>query len=470
MTTPPRSNGAPVVPHARDFAADWAEAVCSVPASLRERVSRSVATHAPTLADNFYASLMADPTAHGLLDHDLVNKRLRQSMQLWLIQLFDPEATADEVAATQAKAGDMHARVGVPMRLVSKAGRSLRRAIVDLVARDVPDSAQALLAAQLVHELVVLAIDEMNSAFATGSSRLARADEAYRLMFIGQDMKTERERRRSELLEWANQLLQAHFWSPDSRPVSQGGSQFLLWLHHKASILFQGAPEIDAIRSEISHLESQLLPQLSAVRDDHSAARSVAAEIDQRIGQVKNLLGSLFDQFVAPQDGRDATTSLLSRRYFPAIAKREIDSSSARGVRFAIFMIDIDGFRALSARWGHTAPAVLLSQVALLLQENLRAGDFIFRVGDDEFLILLVEADEASAMGVAQGLRSRIEGYPFLVAGDSVVHLTVSIGVAVWDGHPDYQQLLDRADQALVVAQSQGKNRCTLAASDGSTA
>jgi diguanylate cyclase len=64
---------------------------------------------------------------------------------------------------------------------------------------------------------------------------------------------------------------------------------------------------------------------------------------------------------------------------------------------------------------------------------------------------------------VADGLRSRVAGLNLRTTGLAGTSVTVSIGVAVFDGHPDYQRLVDRAEQALRQAKQDGRNRCRLA-------
>ena len=81
-----------------------------------------------------------------------------------------------------------------------------------------------------------------------------------------------------------------------------------------------------------------------------------------------------------------------------------------------------------------------------------------------EFLVLLVETDGARAMTVADALRRRFESHAFKAVPGTTVSLTLSLGVAAFDGHPDYQRLLDRADGALQKAKERGRNRCERAA------
>jgi len=95
----------------------------------------------------------------------------------------------------------------------------------------------------------------------------------------------------------------------------------------------------------------------------------------------------------------------------------------------------------------------------------VRAGDFVFRIGDARFLVLLVDTSKEALSSVAEGLRRQVEAMRVRApAGRARLSITVSIGAALWDGHPDYQRLLDRADSALREAQVGGHNRCCVGA------
>lgn len=207
-----------------------------------------------------------------------------------------------------------------------------------------------------------------------------------------------------------------------------------------------------------------MLPQLSQARGNPAAARSVVAALNQGIDEIKTLLGTVFDRFIEVEDGRDSVTRLLNRRYFPSVAKREIGLALRQHGSSALLMVDIDHFVTISQTLGQEAGDVVLAQVADVLADNVRAGDFVFRVGDDQFLRLLVEAGDSTALQVADGLRSRVAGLHLRTTGLAGTSVTVSIGVAVFDGHPDYQRLVDRAEQALRQAKQAGRNRCQLAA------
>jgi diguanylate cyclase len=458
---------------AERFEVDLADVRAKVDHAIVERVWAIVQEQASSLSAKFYVAMFEDPLAARMLDHDVVNRRLLASMQRWLLEVFDPASDAAGLAQTQRRTGEVHARVGVPITMVSRGGRVLARHIVASLDAGDLDRSALLSAALYVHEMLGLTIDTMASAFAQNTNRLARSDEAYRLYHHGQDLRADRERRRSELLEWSQQILERYFWDAGDPTVMRAAdtaqAPFALWLNHKAAMLFEGSAEVAAIQSEVRRVEGDLVPRLARARDHHAEARVVVAAIQRAVDHIKVLLVSMFDQQIAAKDARDAITGLLNRRYFPSVVRREITLSQTQSIPFALLMLDVDSFAGLAgAATGPDAGAAVLSRVAALVQDHLRAGDFVFRIGDDEFLVLLTECTGHDAMQVAEGLRQAIAGLRIESTHGEAMSVSVSIGVAAYDGHPDYQHLLDRADAALRRAKQEGRNRCVMAERSGS--
>ena len=96
--------------------------------------------------------------------------------------------------------------------------------------------------------------------------------------------------------------------------------------------------------------------------------------------------------------------------------------------------------------------------VAEVLLEYIQGSDYAFRVGGEEFLLLLVDSDLTRAQSVAENIRQRIATTAIHSTMGSRFNFTVSIGGVLYDGHPDYQRFLDAADAALYSAKNQGRN------------
>lgn len=446
----------------------WRDATAVFDLTLRRQVDATVVEAAEELAHRFYGVMLADPRTHGLLDHDQVNQRLHASMASWLRMLFDPDLPLDRIIALQQRTGAVHARIGVPMDLVAAGARVIKRDLADRLASGALPRPRLAHAIQYVYELVDMAVDTMNTAYESSASRMVRADEAYRLHFLHQDMKAERERQRSLLLEWAHQILVSGYGLGTLGQEPSGNAEapaFGLWLQHKASILFEGAPELPEIHACMERLERDWIPRLRACGGDPALARGAVAGIERAIDDIKQRLATMFDRYMAAEDGRDSVTRLLNRRYFATVARREIALATRQGSSFALVEAELDQFDRTRDAIGLEASDALLGDVADALMDSVRAGDFVFRVGEARFLLLLVEMGADALPGVVEGLRRTIEDLRPRSRGKASVAVTASIGAARFDGHPDYQLMLDRSGAALREAQVAGGNRWSLAGS-----
>ncbi|MGQ0799410.1 MAG: diguanylate cyclase [Pseudomarimonas sp.] len=160
----------------------------------------------------------------------------------------------------------------------------------------------------------------------------------------------------------------------------------------------------------------------------------------------------------------DYLTGLPNRRTLAASGERLLQMSRSEGARLAVCVIDIDHFKSINDRFGHDVGDQALRFVASRISAACSDGDMPARQGGEEFAVLLERADGEQALAAAERIRGSIAGAPFFVSGNPLT-ITASLGVAVF-GRNDH--LLDdglrRADEALYLSKSNGRNRSTLAA------
>ncbi|MDP9244523.1 MAG: diguanylate cyclase, partial [Chloroflexota bacterium] len=165
----------------------------------------------------------------------------------------------------------------------------------------------------------------------------------------------------------------------------------------------------------------------------------------------------------------DARTGLANTRAFDQRLEDELHAR-AEGETVAVLMLDLDRFKDFNDRHGHPSGDEALRAFADILRSCLRDGDIAARYGGEEFAVALPGIDEATALAVAERIRSRTQGTLISLAPGITDRITVSIGIASapHQAH-DRVTLLRLADEALYRAKEAGRNRVVYAGSvDGS--
>ena len=147
----------------------------------------------------------------------------------------------------------------------------------------------------------------------------------------------------------------------------------------------------------------------------------------------------------AHRDGRhDGLTGLPNRRFFDEHLNGEVARARRLGSPLTLCLFDLDGFKGLNDRLGHAAGDRVLRAIAHTF-DSIRAGDIAFRIGGDEFALLLPGANEADAERVAYRIAAAIAG------NDDCLGMTSSWGAATLE-EASPEQFLTRADAALYAA------------------
>jgi two-component system cell cycle response regulator len=165
---------------------------------------------------------------------------------------------------------------------------------------------------------------------------------------------------------------------------------------------------------------------------------------------------------------RDELTRLLNRREFQRILEEEWDRSVRFQRPFALVMVDIDHFKRINDTHGHQIGDEVLRHVASLLAGQVRNVDRVTRYGGEEFALIMVETDRASAIESIKRLGVLLAETPCVISDSLTIEVTLSAGVAsslVDAGSAS--DLVAAADKALYAAKKGGRNR--IVAADGTT-
>jgi len=430
---------------------------------LRREVRRLIETHRKDLIAALYADL-SNHESQRFLPHLERREAIMALFEDWLVDLFSAESDA-EIAATVARQraiGEVHARIQLPTRLLIHSMQTLRRSILVHLADTSLERRELLRAAEYVNSIMDASRSLIVTTFVDDTERKARIDESYRLYVLGQNLNVERERQRAALVEWSHEVLLSLYRAPPRLLPTLAQSEFGLWFRHKGVVMFESAPEVGLIQAAIARIDEQLLPVLATQSTEASAMepQSPMHALENETGSIRYYLNLLFEHHIEVENGRDTLTRLLTRRFIPVVLGRELAiARQPPGRGFAVGLLDLDRFKQINDLHGHDAGDQVLQQVATTIMNTLRSGDFVFRYGGEEFLLCLAEVDRHEAFRILDLIRERIEESPVRLSDGEAVGVTVSVGMALYDGHPDYQTLISRADEALYRAKNQGRNR-----------
>ncbi|MEN8302553.1 MAG: diguanylate cyclase [Campylobacterota bacterium] len=159
----------------------------------------------------------------------------------------------------------------------------------------------------------------------------------------------------------------------------------------------------------------------------------------------------------------DSLTGLHNRRYFNMIYERELKRAKRNKSYITFMMLDIDFFKQYNDTYGHIEGDFALKSVAKVLKDTLRRpADFVFRLGGEEFGVLLIQTDESNSAKLAREICDAVRGREIKHESSKVnQYLTMSIGVVccVADDALDEEILISRADEMLYEAKETGRDR-----------
>ena len=161
----------------------------------------------------------------------------------------------------------------------------------------------------------------------------------------------------------------------------------------------------------------------------------------------------------------DALTFLLNRRMIVRKLQDEVLRAERYNSLLSISVADVDHFKIINDTYGHSTGDEVLRQVAGKLQDHIRHPDVVGRYGGEEFLILLPSSDANAAAEQAMRLCKQMrEMIVPIHHGEQTINITISIGVAQFENGVDtWEILLNRADNAMYEAKSNGRDRWIVA-------
>lgn len=182
--------------------------------------------------------------------------------------------------------------------------------------------------------------------------------------------------------------------------------------------------------------------------------RSLAEQIGLAVGNVR------LREELRRQAQHDPLTGLLNRRQLDEHLRQRGGEYVRTGRGCSLLLLDLDYFKTINDRFGHEAGDRVLQEAAALFRRCARIEEAVFRLGGEEFVMVLATEDREEAQRAAERIRGEMQALRVSRRGQILPAVTVSIGIACLPGDSsDVQALINLADEALYAAKGGGRNR-----------
>jgi two-component system cell cycle response regulator len=209
-----------------------------------------------------------------------------------------------------------------------------------------------------------------------------------------------------------------------------------------------------------------LAPGAAEPKSDEVLVATIAREKSDEVlvATIARELGGALRMATLVEESRwmattDALTGLLNRRAFLESTGREVARTKRYGDQLSVILLDVDHFKLINDLRGHAAGDLVLTAVGKLLNTALRTCDIVARWGGEEFVLVLPSSTMEGAEQVAERLRELLERAQIKDGNGDAVAVTASFGVASYTTGETLEQVIDRADRAMYLAKSGGRNR-----------
>lgn len=223
-------------------------------------------------------------------------------------------------------------------------------------------------------------------------------------------------------------------------------------IFEKSKLSHKEIPESIEIEMEIKGKEKRILEMyISQLQYKEKLSGFVCILID--ITEKKENQEKLYRASI-----KDELTSAFNRRYLKNLFPTEHKKAQDKDYKISLIMFDIDFFKKINDTYGHDVGDKVLTKVVKIAEKHIRKEDFLFRIGGEEFVIMLAGADKNKAYQIAEQIRKDIKDYTFKEG----FNVTVSFGVAETKEGDDLESALKKADKALYESKNSGRDRTTL--------
>lgn len=219
-----------------------------------------------------------------------------------------------------------------------------------------------------------------------------------------------------------------------------------------------------AVVTKLAHIKTVLE---NKSREDELRNAGIAQKIERLRQGVRHMkkeadaanlkVGKLKEQLLL-----DPLTGAFNRKAYNERIRNEFERYMRYHRVFSLLLFDIDHFKSVNDQHGHAIGDKCLQEITRRTKELIRQNDLLFRIGGEEFVIILPETDGSGARQVADKLRCAVENMEFILK-NTTLKITVSIGLStVRPEDKEVPALFDRVDAAMYAAKKNGRNRVVL--------
>ena len=225
-----------------------------------------------------------------------------------------------------------------------------------------------------------------------------------------------------------------------------------------------GAADLNGLQGDIDGRIDRILEGVDRFRDNQKQRQQRS---EQELKSLREQLRATEDESARLRDSlseqrtraaTDALTHIPNRHAYHDRLGHEYSRWRRYRGKLAMVICDIDHFKQVNDKYGHMAGDAVLKHISTLLRNGVRESDFVSRYGGEEFVILLPETTLVDATKAINKLRQRIAQTNPNIGGQSV-NVTVSFGVAEFEGDDVPRDVFHRADTAMYRAKSKGRNQ-----------